>query len=547
MSSENENLNFEVVSEIDENTKVITTNDYEGMYNRLLEEAVKNYETGNDRFSSVFEGDSRYGCEKITLQMINQLAVNPRNSIISTRKIANIVDMFIHKNYLLGMVDAAIWANLNTKYTVTYPYIDANIGRNKNKKYERARTIVDDLLLKIDVEHLIRNSIPTTFEHGNYFCYLDTDNGNYTMHVFPLSVVCVAPYKQNGEPILMIDMDALRMRLEHSLPKKKGGKAYFFKNHREEIEKAYPKEIVDAFRNKDTYAVLDYRKTGIIRAGEDGDGSYLYGISQMFRALSDIIVLDDFSQVDDAASKVKAKNILVQTLRSQVLGADGRYTSYKETAYAHSELIRAVKNKICVYTGLASVEDVKWIEPKSDLINVENVSLYENRVLSTLGIGFLSVNNGGTAVTAQISLTQLLRQINRISEQVEHYLEKICTVVLAENGISEEYSPRISIVDSEQLDAGLKLDLAKFLYGTLGCSRKTVFDIVDINLNDEVVRRSKENNESLDDVFRPYSISYTKSGTNDGTGDGNDSVGRPADKSPDDPDKQNDDKERNNI
>ena len=49
MSSENENLNFEVVSEIDENTKVITTNDYEGMYNRLLEEAVKNYETGNDR------------------------------------------------------------------------------------------------------------------------------------------------------------------------------------------------------------------------------------------------------------------------------------------------------------------------------------------------------------------------------------------------------------------------------------------------------------------------------------------------------------------
>lgn len=533
---------FEIVGEVDD-TLVITTNkeNAEAIYENMVEQAVRDYINNGNRITSVFEPDAQVGC--ITREDIARLSVDPQNDIAKTRKIAKIVDTYINKNYLLGMVDTAIRSNLNTKYKTSYSKSSNGLGRNNASKLKNAKQVVDDFLDQINVKKLIRTSIPNTFNHGNYIFYIETGDDDYALHIFPLSVARIAPYRIGGEPVVMIDMDELRNKLEHNLPKRKGGKAYFFEKYKNEITQAYPKEIVEAFKNKEKYAILDHKKTGVMRAGEDGDGASLYGTSQMLRALNDVVVLEGFAAVDDAASKVKAKNILVQILRKELLGPTGERKTLNDAAFAHGELLRAVKNKICVYTGTAAVEDVKWIEPKSNLIDVNNVTLYETRVLSTLGIGFLSHGTKSTAVSSSISLTQLLRQINYISEQLEHILEKFATVVLQEKGIGAEYAPKFTIVDSEQLEFDLRIELAKFLYGTLGCSRKTVFDVINIDLVDEAERRREENAEGMDDVFKPYPISYTQNGS--GAGDTN--TGRPADKNSKNPDKQNDDKERNDI
>lgn len=513
---------------------VVTTSDNNDAFEQRVEEAVRDYLNNTNRYTSVFNADS--SVTSVTRDEIANLSVDPQNSLEKTRKIARIVDTYINKNYLLGMVDTAIRSNLNTKYKVSYSKASSELGRNKNTKLKNAKTIVEDFLDQINVKKLIRTSIPNTYNHGTYVFYVDTENANYSLHVFPLGVAQIAPYRIGGEPVVMINMDELKTRLEHNLPKRKGGKAYFFEKYENEIKAAYPSSIVEAFRKKDKYAILDHRKCGVMRAGEDGDGTALYGISQMLRAMSDIIVLEGFSDVDDAASKVKAKNILVQILRKELLGPTGERKTFNEAAFAHSELCRAVKNKICVYTGTSAVEDVKWIEPKSSLVDVNNVTLYENRVLSTLGVGFMAHGSGNTAVTSNISLTQLLRQINYISEQLEHILEKFVTVVLQEHGIEAEYAPKFAIVDSEQLEADLRLEFAKFLYGTLNCSRRTVFETINIDVVDETERRKAENDNGLDDIFKPYSIAYTSNNTD---------TGRPADKDSNDPDKQEEDKERN--
>lgn len=531
---------FVIVSGVDD-TIVATTNN-EDMISHRLEVAVRNYFAGNDRYSSVFEGES--STPNITIARIDELAVNPQNSISKTREIANIVDYYIIKNYLIGMVDTIIRSNLNTNYKVSYNQVPSEKGRNNKKKLENAKRIVEDMLDKIDVKKLIRISIPATFDHGNYFFYMDysSNQEKYTIHIFPLSIARIAPYRIDGEPVLMIDMSELKNRLEHNLPKKRGGKAYFFQKYEEEITKAYPKEIVDAFRNKDEYAILDYRRTGVMRAGEDADSASLYGISQIFRALRDVVILDKFAEVDDSASNVKAKNILVQILRKDLLGPSGDRKAFNDIAFAHGELTRAVKNKICVYTASPAVEDVRWIEPKSNLIDKENVTLYENRVLTTLGIGFLASNGIGSTISASISLKQLMRQIDYISQQLEHILEKFAQVALKEHSIEADYIPRITVIDSEQLEADMRIDLAKMLYADLGLSRRTVLETLGLDIVDETERRQSENEQDLNSVFFPYMTAYTNNGENI---EGNN--GRPADKQSNNENKQANDKQRNEV
>ena len=540
-----EKESFDIISGVDD-VVVVTSSDASGdekLVQNRIEQAVRAYFAGNERYASVFEPDT--STSTVTLNRIDELAKNPQNDIQKTREIANIIDTYIIKNYLIGLVDTVIRSNLNTNYKVSYNQVPSEKGRNNKKKLENAKKIVEDMLDKIDVKKLIRMAIPATFNHGNYFFYMDYNkNGEkYVIHIFPLTVGRIAPYRIDGEPVLMIDMNELKNRLEHNLPKRKGGKAYFFQKYEEEITKAYPAEIVEAFRHGDQYAILDYRRAGVMRAGEDADGASLYGISQMFRAIRDVIILDKFANVDDSASNVKAKNILVQILRKDILGPGGDRKGMNEIAFAHGELCRAVKNKICVYTASPAVEDVRWIEPKSSLIDKENVTLYENRVLTTLGIGFLSSGSIGSTISANISLKQLMRQINYISQQLEHILEKFAQVALDEHGIDAEYTPRITVIDSEQLEADMRIDLAKMLYADLGLSRRTVLETLGLDIVDETERRQSENEQDLNSVFFPYMTAYTNNGENID----DDANGRPADKQSKNENKQVNDKARNEV
>ena len=59
-------------------------------------------------------------------------------------------------------------------------------------------------------------------------------------------------------------------------------------------------------------------------------------------------------------------------------------------------------------------------------------------------------------------------------------------------------------------------------------------------MQDEALKRAQENDNALSDVFEPYGTSYTKSG------DSKD-AGRPLDPNTKPPDKQIDDKARNDV
>ena len=82
------------------------------------------------------------------------------------------------------------------------------------------------------------------------------------------------------------------------------------------------------------------------------------------------------------------------------------------------------------------------------------------------------------------------------------------------------YAPSIRIIDSEQLDAALRKELATFLFTTLGASYETAYKILGFDVEDEYSKRKKENDDDITDTFYPRPTAYTISGDSE--------AGRPA-------------------
>ena len=74
------------------------------------------------------------------------------------------------------------------------------------------------------------------------------------------------------------------------------------------------------------------------------------------------------------------------------------------------------------------------------------------------------------------------------------------------------YCPDVKVIDSEMLEMDIKLELATFLYSTLNCSLETAYNTVGYDLKDEKIKREKENENLLEDVFSPRLTNFTNNG-----------------------------------
>ena len=163
---------------------------------------------------------------------------------------------------------------------------------------------------------------------------------------------------------------------------------------------------------------------------------------------------------------------------------------------------------------------------------------YTTSAMQSLGIGFVS--DSSNVGTARLSVEQLMRTINSISEQLESILFDYYRIVLEKNGIDPAFAPHISIVDSEQLSADVKRALSSYLYTTLNCSLETALEVVGLDIDDERIRREHENSEKMESIFFPRATGYTTSGSGSSSSGGG--GGRPI--TGNDPDKTDYDQQR---
>lgn len=530
--SEEKDFDIIITSDIpQENTKILTTSE---MGKEWLETAMRNYDAKNTAYSA-YLNELSITSPVVTKEKLDMLSIDPQANLLKILEINDIARTYVNKDWIIGKVAEVLESNVNSNFKLSCSSFDGN--EKKIKELEECKKIINSFNKSINLRNLIKSSVPTTYIEGNYIFYCRGEKtGLYTYTWYPLGVVEISDYDVNGEPQVIINMRELLTRLRKTIKRTRKNKALFFEKLEEEIKANYPPEVFNAYQNKDDYAKLDRKWTGVMRVNRQ---NRKYGLTPIFRALYPALTLEQFDATDNINSKAKAKKIIVQTLRKELMGQDGTNEAFEQQAWAHDNLMQAFKQKTVLVTTPAFVEKIEYVEPSTPNTDTETVMNYVNRELSTLGISFLMSSGSTGASVASISLDQLMKTINSISEQLEYIMERFYKNILEANGHSSEFIPTIRVLDSELLEMEVKQELAKLLYCNFNVSLETALSILGFDVNDEKAKRQKENKEGMDEIFKAHESQFTKSSVTDNK------AGRPDGNKIDTKDKQNYDEQYN--
>ena len=194
-------------------------------------------------------------------------------------------------------------------------------------------------------------------------------------------------------------MTELTSRLRKVYEKDKKQKAIFFKNIEEDIRNNYPPEVYTAYKAGERIAKLDPKRARIMRICNMGRK---YGVSPIVRALRSALMLENIEDSDYINNKAKAKKIIHQVLRKETMGTNLEKQGLSQAAYAHSELMKAWKNKTVVYTSAPFVEKIQYVEPSVNDTSADKINLYRSKIMTTLGIGFI-----GTSAVSRSRISRL--------------------------------------------------------------------------------------------------------------------------------------------
>ena len=515
--SENKTTDFDVqylASQIDENTVLVTTSEkIDAMMEKRLFAAVQNYDTSKEMYSAKFSQSKN--STALTVDRISELADGINTTLSQVTEVARYARQYVLTDDIMGATYQSILNNINTEYHLSFGSPE---GRNKQKQLKDAKKAIEQFNKSIHLEGLIAEAVPQTILEGNYICYLRTDGGNAVIDVYPVGIAEITDYTINGNPVAQINIKEFKDRLKKTYTKDKKGKALYFENLDKEVQANFPPEVYDAYKAGENYCRLDWRRTGVLRINNMG---YKYGVSHFFRAMRPAVMLEEIEESDSTNNKAKAKKIIHQKLRKEVMGPSSDYSrkGFDIAMYAHKELATAWQNKTVLYTSIPAVEDISYVEPKVDGTPTEKIALYRNEKMTALGITFLDPTLNSVS-SANISLKQLMKTVDFVARQLNRILERFYAVWLEENGIDLMFTPEIKVLDSEEMDMSMRLDLARFLFSEIGASHETVFNKLGMDVDDEAARRMQENADGFAEIFSPHASSYTSSGS--GT------TGRPA-------------------
>lgn len=521
---------FEVnlsATRIDEDTTVVTgfltAEEIQENEARILSAAMNKYESSKQY--SVHTNDST-NSNTLTIDYIDELAngihTNLKNLIAANQLLVKYVD----EDGSMGYAYSVIRANTPTNYTMVYDNV--LLAEESEDTIAEIKSLVNRFNKSVKIERLIRESISTAYLEGNVPIVLRITKNGYAVDFLPLDVAYPSGYKFNGDPILEVDVNTLKTKLQKTYKKTRKNKAIYFENIAKEIEANFSKEILDAYKANEQYARIDANYGDCITVNSLGRK---FGVSPLFRALKPLVVLNNIEAADVSDSKARSKKIIFQKLRKELLGQSGNLKGLAEQALAHDALTQALKTNLCAYTAPAFVESLEFVSSKANNDDAsKQLAQYMTKYLQALGIEFVDTEVGNYA-GVNVSVTQIIRQINYIKNDVERVLNKFYATLLSSAGIDPNLAPTIEIESAESMALEMRIELAKFVYGTLNASRETSFKLAGLNLNDEKLKRESELEAGLDDIFTPRKTAYTVSGDDD-----DNSSGRPT--SNDDKNKQ---------
>lgn len=517
-SEDSEDFSVTFASNVNSDGEEIAILTSEERAKHWMEEALQSFDPTNKQYS-VYLNEQSGEDPKLTIEDIKRLARNAQSDLNKILKINSLVRQEINEDDIIGKVYEAIVANLNANVRISF---DSLPQKYTKKLKNEAEKLIKRFHKETNINQILSSSIPTVYTEGNCIKYLREKNGHYVIDTYPLGVAIVSDYNINGNPYILIDIRELTSRLQKTTIKGRKNKPLFFNSIVDEIKNNYPPEVYQAYIDKEHYAKLDIQRCGVNRFC---NMNRKYGLNPVFKALKPNLMLDTFDEADKINAKAKAKKIIHQVLRSELLGSEGNRKGLEEMAYAHENLVKAFRNPTVLYTSPPFVEKIEYVEPKVEMSNVDSINLYRSRVTSALGISFLNTDGKQTVSTANISIKQLMKTINKIAEQEEKILEQWYCLILQENDIPLEYCPTPHILDAELLDFEMRKDLSELLFSKFNCSYSTAYELVGMDVRDEIEKRKQEKELGYEDALSVHPTSYNSAGNST---DSDNKGGRPS-------------------
>ncbi|MDD6837364.1 MAG: hypothetical protein PUF04_09470 [bacterium] len=510
-----------LASEVDDDTIVVTADErFEAHAEKALTSALQKYDE-NKRLYGVKFAESSSG-DTLTVERIDELVTGINTNLANVLNLNRYVRAYILKDDILGSTYSAIQSNTNSEYRLMYTHAE---GRNKIKALNVAKEAIEQFNRRVHLRRLISESILQTFTEGNFVMYLRMEDGNAVIDTYPLGIAEITEYTVNGNPIVQINLTEFKNRLRKTYSKTKKGTALYFENLDAEVRASFPKEVYDAYKAGENYARLEVLNTGVLRINHFGSR---YGVSHFARALRPAVVLENIENADIINNKAKAKKIIFQKLRREIMGPNQDYQrkGFEYAAHAHNELVSAWGNTTVLYTAIPAVEDLTFVEPTAEGTPSEKIALYRNEKMTALGVSYIDPNLGSVSL-ANISLSQLMKTIDVIADQLSEILHRFYRQYLIHLNIDAAYAPEIDVLDSAQMEMDVKRQLAELMFSKLNLSYASTLEVLGMNAAHEAARRVEENAAGFDEIFTPHASQYTTS-SNEG--------GRPTGSN--DPDKQ---------
>jgi len=523
--NENEEFIVEVVDEgeSDEALVVTSTKDFT---QDLLKKAMSSY-AGSEKTYSQQVDERAFMKTSLTEAKIEELAFLPQDNIEKVQQINSYIDLYLNKDDIIGRVYEIIEANTNADFQLSYPKVE---GRNKEIKLKKVKDIIDEFNKQIELEELIIETIPYAYANGNRMLYLrKTKYGTYQVDRYPLGMVQYSSYKVNNEPVVVFSLPDLLGRMTGQTlisPFSTNSLTTFdlrmFPDMEDEIRENFSTEIYRAYLERKPTVTLNTDLTAVIRTNNRGKR---YGVSPIFKALNPALKLEVQEKSDTMDSKARGKKIIFQRISDKLLGENGEDIDLSPSIYSHNEFVKAWKGEIVVYTGAPWVEDVKYVEPKQSSEHSNALNYYRSKVLSALGITFLNGDSKTGTATAQMSLNELMKEIDKIAKQLSNNINKWYKYILNEAGLPIEYAPTIEVLDSEIMNLSIRMQLADSLFNKYGASYRSTYELMGMDYESEKEKRESENEENLDkEVFyaRQTAFTFSAKGEEDYVYEGND-------------------------
>lgn len=521
--SDTSDFNVEYIAgKLDDNTVLITSQeDIDNKTQKLLLSALQKYDYNKQQYSAGFTEST--ASTELTVDRISELATGINTSLSNVLEVNRYVHKYIAIDDVIGVTYTSVQNNINTDYRLIYGNIE---GRNKLKQLQNAKAAIEQFNRSVRLNQLIVNSVLGTLTDGSYIMCLRIDGGNAIIDMYPLGIAEITKWSINNEPVVQINLNEFKSRLRKTYTKGKNGKALFFENLEKEVQANFPAEVYAAYKNGETYCRLDVKYTGVLRI--NNLPGYEYGVSHFFKALRPAVILENIESADIINNKAKAKKLIHQKLRKEVMGPQYNLNGIEKAIYAHKELMAAWQNQTVVYTSIPAVEDIKYVEPSVEGTPTEKISLYRNEKMTALGITFLDPELNSVS-SANISLKQLMKTVDSISRQLSDILHRFYVVYLESQGIDQNLAPDIKIMNSEQMEMDVKKSLVELMFSKLNLSYESCLDVLGFDVDDEKAKREAENTDNFSEIFTPRASQYT-SGGND--------AGRPPSDNPDSKGKQ---------